>query len=258
MENKTVLEVIAPSIEEAIEQGLEQLGLPKEAVEIEVLDSGSKGLFGIGNRQARVRLIVGGNPGNESADAEIASAEEEEDVEFSINEIVKAEKPGGRSAPVDIENALDVTQSVVEDLIEKLRVHATVKTELIGENEHQSEPVIHVDVQGNDLSILIGRQAETLNAIQYITSLIVAKELGQWVTILVDVQGYRARRENQLRKLARRLADQAIQTGRRQVLEPMPANERRYIHLELRDNPDVTTESIGEEPNRKVTITPKR
>jgi spoIIIJ-associated protein len=117
--------------------------------------------------------------------------------------------------------------------------------------------MIQVDISGNDLSILIGRQAETLNALQYITSLIVAKELGQWVTILVDVQGYRARRENQLRKLARRLADQAIKSGRRQVLEPMPANERRYVHLELRDHPDVTTESIGEDPNRKVTIIPK-
>jgi spoIIIJ-associated protein len=82
--------------------------------------------------------------------------------------------------------------------------------------------------------------------------------LGHWMPIVVDVQGYRARRERQLRQLARRMADQAVKTGRRQVLEPMPANERRYIHLELRNQPDVTTESIGEEPNRKVTIIPKK
>ena len=71
---------------------------------------------------------------------------------------------------------------------------------------------------------------------------------------MIDVQGYRARRERQLRQIARRMADQAIHTGRRQVLEPMPANERRLIHLELRDHPEVATESVGDEPNRKVTI----
>jgi spoIIIJ-associated protein len=75
---------------------------------------------------------------------------------------------------------------------------------------------------------------------------------------MIDVQGYRTRRERQLRQLARRMADQAIHTGRRQVLEPMPANERRLIHIELRDHTEVTTESIGEEPNRKVTINPKK
>jgi spoIIIJ-associated protein len=103
---------------------------------------------------------------------------------------------------------------------------------------------------------LIGRQAETLNALQYLSSLIVSKEIGHSIPLIVDVEGYRARREQQLRQLARRMADQATKTGRRQVLEPMPANERRLIHLELRDNPDVTTESIGEEPRRKVTIIP--
>ncbi len=78
--------------------------------------------------------------------------------------------------------------------------------------------------------------------------------MGEWVPLMVDVQGYRYRRERQLRQLARRIADQVVQTGRRQVLEPMPANERRIIHLELRYHPFVTTESTGEEPNRRATI----
>jgi spoIIIJ-associated protein len=76
--------------------------------------------------------------------------------------------------------------------------------------------------------------------------------------LIIDVEGYRQRRAQQLRQLALRMADQAIKTGRRQILEPMPANERRLIHIELRDHPDVTTESIDEEPNRKVTIVPKK
>ncbi len=115
-----------------------------------------------------------------------------------------------------------------------------------------------VNIEGEDLSILIGRRSETLNALQYIASLIVGRRLNRWTPMIIDVQGYRQRRERQLRMLARRMADQAVHTGRRQVLEPMPPNERRVIHLELRDHPLVITESIGEDPHRKVTITPKR
>lgn len=115
---------------------------------------------------------------------------------------------------------------------------------------------MRVNVNGDDLSYLIGRQAETLNALQYISSLIINKEIGRSIPLIVDVEGYRSRRENQLRQLARRMADQAVATGRRQVLEPMPANERRIVHIALRENPDVSTESIGEEPRRKVTILP--
>jgi spoIIIJ-associated protein len=114
-----------------------------------------------------------------------------------------------------------------------------------------------VDINGKDLSILIGRHAETLNALQYITGLILGKELGYSIPLILDVENYRKRREQQLRQLARRMADQAIKTGRRQMLEPMPANERRIIHIELRANAQVETESVGEEPRRKVTILPK-
>ena len=114
-----------------------------------------------------------------------------------------------------------------------------------------------VDIRGKDLSILIGPKAETLNALQYISGLILGKEIGHVVPLVVDVEGYRARRSQQIRQLARRMAEQAVRTGKRQVLEPMPPNERRLIHIELRDNPDVTTESIGEEPRRKVTINPR-
>ena len=114
-----------------------------------------------------------------------------------------------------------------------------------------------MDVRGDDLSILIGRRSETLNAFQYIASLMVGKEVQQWVQLIVDVEGYRSRRENQLRRMARRMAEQAVKTGRRQALEPMSSNERRIVHIELRDYPGVTTESEGEDPYRKVCIFPR-
>jgi spoIIIJ-associated protein len=128
-------------------------------------------------------------------------------------------------------------------------------TAVYGESsDTRSRIPIIVDIRGDDLSILIGKRAETINALQYIASLIVNKELGRSIPLIVDVEGYRSRREKQLRRLAQRLAEQVIQTGRSQALEPMPPNERRFIHIELRDNPDVYTESKGEGGNRKVVI----
>jgi spoIIIJ-associated protein len=147
---------------------------------------------------------------------------------------------------------------VVETLIEKMKVQAKIQARYMEPDDKTGERSIFIEVLGDDLSILIGRHSETLNAIQYISSLIICRELGKWVSLLIDIQGYRERRERQLRQLAKRMAEQTISTGRKQVLEPMPANERRIIHLELREHPEVETLSIGEEPNRKVTIVPKK
>ena len=123
-------------------------------------------------------------------------------------------------------------------------------------SEDDDREYYRVEIEGDDLSLLIGRRAETLNAIQYMVSLIVTHHFGNWIRIQVDIQNYRSRRELELQKLARRMADQVISTGRKQMLEPMPANERRIVHIELRKRDDVYTESVGEEPNRKIFIYP--
>jgi spoIIIJ-associated protein len=104
---------------------------------------------------------------------------------------------------------------------------------------------------------LIGRRGQTLDSFQYVAALMVGKETGQFVHLIVDVEGHRDRRERQLRQLAQRMAEQVIKSGRKLTLEPMPAAERRIIHMELREHPAVTTESAGEEPHRKITILPK-
>jgi spoIIIJ-associated protein len=105
--------------------------------------------------------------------------------------------------------------------------------------------------------MLIGHKGETLSALQYITRLIVAKRLGKQANIVVDVESYKSRRADQLKRLAKRIADQALQQGRTMTLEPMPPNERRIIHIALRDHPGVTTESVGEGRSRKITVIPK-
>ena len=124
-------------------------------------------------------------------------------------------------------------------------------------DDDQSRVPVHVDIHGQDLSILIGRKAETLNALQFISKLIVGKELEHSIPLLVDVEGYRKRRERQIRQLAQRVAEQVQETDRSQALEPMPPNERRLVHIELRNNPNVTTESTGEGNRRKVVIYPQ-
>ena len=252
-EKRTNLEVIAPTIEEAIEKGLQDLGLPEEAVEVEILDEGSRGLFGIGARQARVRLIIKSK--SEPEKAAVAR------VSRKVEAVQVAAEPAKVAAPpaqdIEADYVLEVARDTVNELLEKMRVRANVTAEYGEPDDARSRVPVMVNVNGDDLSILIGRHAETLNALQYIASLIISKEIGRSLPLVVDVEGYRARRESQLRQLARRMADQAVKTGRRQVLEPMPANERRVIHIELRNNPEVTTESIGEDPRRKITIIPK-
>ena len=153
-----------------------------------------------------------------------------------------------------IEKACQMAHETLTDLLGKMSIDAKVVTRIVDPEDDKDRPIVLADISGKDLSILIGRKSETLNSLQYITSLILCNEVGEWVPLMVDVQGYRYRRERQLRQLARRIADQVVQTGRKQVLEPMPANERRIIHLELRYHPFVTTESSGEEPNRRATI----
>jgi len=238
-EKKTTLEVIAPSVEEAVEKGLDQLGLPRDAVSFEVIDEGKSGFLGIGNRQVRVLLSI--------IDESSAEDKEKEDLTSSIdieNEVFDDPMEEGKVK----------AERIVKNLLQKMKLTANVSSRILEPEDENDRTMVLVEVTGKDLSILIGRRAETLNSLQYITSLILNQNVGSWIPLMIDVQGYRFRRERQLRQIARRLADQVVQTGRKQLLEPMPANERRLIHLELRYHPFVTTESVGEGSSRKTTI----
>ena len=241
-EKKTTLEVIGASVEDAIESGLDQLGLPRDAVNVEVLDEGQNGFLGIGGRQVRVRLSL------------IEEAKEEAKEEPPKVKKTLAVDPTDEEGMDELGIAKTRAQAIVEELIDGVKVNAKISSRILEPEDDHDRSMILIEITGKDLSILIGRRAETLNALQYITSLVLNQQMGKWMPLMIDVQGYRFRRERQLRQLARRLADQVIQTGRKQVLEPMPANERRLIHLELRYHPFVTTESVGEEPNRRTTI----
>lgn len=260
--NRTSLEVIAPSIEEAITKGLIDLGLPKDAVDIEILDEGSRGLFGLGSRQARIRLTIKQETSSKNGPPPTSKSEEpsvgiEPSSSPKTAEEPQSERVVVAEQPSEEDTVPRIAREIVNDLLDKMKVKAEVSARFGEPDEPHGRAPLLVDIHGNDLSILIGRHAETLNALQYISSLILGKELGHSIPLVIDVEGYRVRREQQIRQLARRMAEQAIKTGRRQILEPMPSNERRIVHIELRPNPQVTTESVGEDPRRKVTIIPK-
>jgi spoIIIJ-associated protein len=242
---RTNIEIIAPSVEEAIADGLAQLGLPEDQVEIEILDEGTKGLFGIGSRQTRVRLTIKG----EAAQTEI-TADTPAEVDAPPEWILGLDDEDEAEDQV-----LRITRETVAELLEKMKITAEVTARHADpEEDDRGRPPICVDIHGDDLSILIGRKTETLDALQYIAKLIIGKEVEQSTHLVVDVEGFRLRRERQIRQLAQTLAEQVSKSGRSQPLEPMPPNERRFVHIELRDDPDVYTESVGEGNRRKVVI----
>jgi spoIIIJ-associated protein len=150
--------------------------------------------------------------------------------------------------------ALAAGQRILETLMGHLGFDARVEV-AAGETSR-----LNVVAQGDDrdaLGALIGRKGERLSALQHLVNLMLSKEMGAWTRVLVDVEDYRGRRERQLRELAERAAARVVETGKMLQLEPMPALERRWIHLTLRDHASVATQSIGEEPNRRVVLVPR-
>lgn len=163
----------------------------------------------------------------------------------------RAELQAAEASP----EALAAGEEILERLMELLGYRVTVQV-VTGETSR-------LDVHGADgeerdaLGALIGRKGERLSALQHLVNLMLSKRMGEWTRVLVDVEDYRGRRERQLRELATRAAGRVAETGRMLQLEPMPALERRWIHLALRDDPAVVTQSVGEEPNRRVVVLPR-
>ena len=151
--------------------------------------------------------------------------------------------------------ALAAGKAILEQLMGHLGFEVTVAVET-GETNR-------LNVVGNDdeeheaLGALIGRKGERLSALQHIVNLMLSREMGEWTRVLVDVEGYRGRREQQLREIALRAAERVVETGKMLQLEPMPALERRWVHLALKGHPAVGTQSIGEEPNRRIVVIPR-
>ncbi len=200
-----------------------ELNRNREEVEIDVLSEGSRGVFGIGTEDARVR--------------------------------VKA----ANSASVD-EDTMDIIKDTLENILGKMGIEASVSYQegesFTGEDAEEAPSVYNIE--GDELGILIGRRGQTLSCLQYIVKIIAANRIQDSLpSIVIDVNGYKQKRQQVLKELAERVAEQVDNSGKSFTLEPMPAYERRIIHLALADHSGVKTESVGYGEDRKVMIIPK-
>jgi spoIIIJ-associated protein len=262
MENDSI-QVSAATVEDAIGEGLARLGLPREQVTVQVIDQGSRGLLGLGSRDAVVRLTPVPTQVESAREPHTAppvppppQVEPRTSVEPSAPITTPAPAP-----PAEVEwtpdQVTEVARQTLSELLAKMGIPAQVRVRQAEGEDSESTPLT-LDIEGDDLEILIGQQGRVLNALQYITRLIVSREVERWVNLVVDVEHYKQRRAKSLRELAGRIAERVARTKQPVALEPMPPNERRAIHIALRDHPTVTTQSVGKGDSRKVTIIPKR
>ncbi len=216
------VEATGKTVDDAVDNALSELGLERHEVSVEVLAQGRQGLFGIGGELARVRVSL-----------------------------ASAELPEG--------DDLAWAKDTLERLLEFMHVEAEVivrSPETAGDGVGRTRAVL--DIVGDDLGVLIGRRGTTMTSLQYVVNLMVSRKFPSSGPYHVDVEGYRRRREESLIDLAFRMAERVRTTGRSITLEPMPANERRIIHLALAKDPTVGTSSVGVGEGRKVAISVRR
>lgn len=244
-------------VEEAVKLALIDLKLTRDEVEVTVLEEPSKGFFGIGSKLAKVRVEPKKKEEIPEPELEPYTEEiEKEQLEPKKNEKRRKEKKKREKKKPLIprepeENMIEVEDhpalSFLKEMTEKMGLSLDI-TAKIGNSS------IYLNIKGKDSGTVIGKRGQTLDAIQYLTSLVVNKENDKYVRVVVDAENYRAKREKTLEQLANRLAEKVIKTRKSVRLEPMNPYERKVIHATLQGNPSVTTKSEGEEPYRRVII----
>ncbi len=246
------IESTGKSEEAAIEAALQKLGMDRDEVSVEILERAKSGFLGIGSCPAKVKVTY------EAPDEEETPAPVEEVPTAPVMEPVKEEKP----APAVEAEAPAAQSAAVPAEGEKAQQIDAFLTGLLSHMGADARPVIKMDengtyqveLVGQDLGGLIGRRGETLDAIQQLTGYAVNHGQSKRVRIHVDAEGYRAKREESLIRLAHKVAGKVVKYRRNVTLEPMNAYERHVIHTALQETPDVTTYSIGTEPNRRTVV----
>ena len=241
-------------IDEAVKLALADLKLTIDEVDVTVLEEPSRGFFGIGSKLAKVRV----EPKKK------AEPVKKEETKKEIKKEVKQEAVKEVKKPV-IKEKFEVTQSPdnlvdIEDcealtFLRNVAEQMNLKLDIKAQGNDDS---LYLDITGNDSGTIIGKRGQTLDSIQYLTSLVVNKNKEKYIRVIVDAENYRAKREKTLEQLANRLADKVIKTRKSVRLEPMNPYERKVIHATLQSNPGIITRSEGEEPYRRVIIELKR
>lgn len=227
----------AKNKEAAIEAALKELGAAREDVDIEVLDEGSKGFLGIGARDARVRVTLKKAQSEEAAPVQTSAP---------VRESKKEERPKKESLGGPEEDA----KKFLGDIFSAMNLDVSIDAKM-------DEQSISIDLAGENMGIVIGKRGDTLDSLQYLTSLVVNQRSEDYIKVSIDTENYREKRTEALLALSNRLAEKVTKTGKKFTLEPMNPYERRIIHSNLQDSETVTTYSVGAEPYRKVVIAPK-
>ena len=229
------LEITARNEAEAIEKALEESGLDADQVDIEVeaLGKNSKGILGFGAKAGKYLIKLHRKEAAASAEATGEAAAEEDAGAGPTSEV-------GPKA---------------EELLTRILELMGMSAQVVSVKEDAEK--VNIDLDSEDSGILIGRRGQTLDALQYLVSIIANREAVNRKRIVLDIEGYRVRRNAELEELAKRMAGQAVERGTSVELRPMSAYERRIIHVTLQDDEEVETVSEGEEPERKVLIVPK-
>lgn len=261
MERRTSVEIQAYSVDEAIRLALDELGLSRDEVDVEILVDASDDH----EDEALVRVTQKGKAAQPTPRRD-SSPRQQGGGDRLRGRRSRDDRPSRRGtmpqpvavARIDADDE-QVAKQAVRDLLDHMGVDAEV---MAVDNpsavalDDDDPPTIFIDVVGDDLGMLIGRRGEHLSHIQYLVNLMVNRKLDTWSRVILDVEGYRSRREESLIGLAERVARQVSRSRRPVTLEPMPPNERRIIHLTLRSHPDVGTESSGEGNQRRITVLP--
>ncbi|MBO8141056.1 MAG: Jag N-terminal domain-containing protein [Firmicutes bacterium] len=251
-----VVEKVGRTVEEAVAGALAELGASRDEVEVEVLEEGTKGLFGLlGAKQARVRVRrkagVAGEPPVMDEEAGSGGARAAEGELGEEREGPGAAREDAQLRPWPPEEKVAAARTFLTGVLVRMGVDAALESRV------DEDGFVHVNIVGEDLGLVIGRRGQTLDALQFLVNQVANRGSGERVRIVLDAEGYRERRAEALRALARRMAARARRQGRRVVLEPMSAMERRIVHLALANEPGVETHSEGEDPNRRVVIVPR-
>lgn len=274
----TSVEIQAYSVEEAVRLALEQLNLNEAQVDIEILsdagpDEGDEALVRVTAKGMASQPTPRGGRGSSGRASQGQGAGRERRQPGARR--VPGDRPSQRGAPAqraraaaprtrDAERADEAEEIIAKEIVRELLEQMGVEADVVAVDnpstmplDDEDPPTIFIDVLGHDLGMLIGRRGDHLSQLQYLVNLIANRRLESWTRVVIDVEGYRTRREESLVGLAERIGRQVARSRRPIVLEPMPPNERRIVHLTLRSNPDVATESTGEGNMRRVTVHPR-
>lgn len=267
-------------VEEAVKLALIDLKVPREEVTVTVLEQPSKGFFGIGSKLAKVRVEKIKKeenklekPFKETQKEKHQNKDNKDNREHKNNKKNKKDRKEHKKENKVEEQGIDLTES-------SLNIEVVNKEELQDVDSHEAldflkditdkmglslnlkaktgDAIVYVEMDGKDSGTVIGKRGQTLDAIQYLTSLVINKNSEKYIKVVVDAENYRAKRQKTLEQLASRLAAKVIRTKKYVRLEPMNPYERKVIHATLQHNPDITTRSEGEEPYRRVVIELKK